>query len=95
MPSHRELPPALRLPHPSRLAPGHPRRAEILARHGAALDAGEAFYQDPATGLWVMTAQKLWQRPCCDNGCRHCPWIDLEARLRDGTPPERTESTRS
>lgn len=80
------LPAALRAPHPARLALGHPRYAEIVARHAAALDAGEAFYRDPATGLWVMTAAQLWQRPCCDHGCRHCPWLDRESRL--AAPPD-------
>jgi hypothetical protein len=75
------LPDALRAPHPARLDPAHPRYAELVALHAAALDAGEAFYVDPASGLWVMTAAKLWERPCCDNGCRHCPWVELDTRL--------------
>lgn len=62
-------------PAPSRLAPGHPRRAEILAAHAAALAAGEAMYRDPVSGLMAMTAETLASRPCCGNLCRHCPWV--------------------
>jgi hypothetical protein len=63
-------------PHPSRLAPGHPRRAEILAAHAAALDAGQAGYLDPDSGLFVLTAGFLSDRgTCCSRGCRHCPYV--------------------
>ena len=64
-------------PHPSRLSPGHPRRAAILAAHAAALDAGQAGYPDPDTGLFVLTAGFLAKRgTCCGRGCRHCPYVD-------------------
>jgi hypothetical protein len=76
----RELPLAPRSldqPHPSRLPPDHPRRAEILAAHDAALAAGEAGYADPETGLFVLTAGYLADRgTCCGRGCRHCPYVD-------------------
>ncbi|UQU66366.1 DUF5522 domain-containing protein [Couchioplanes caeruleus] len=64
-------------PHPSRLAPDHPRRAEILAAHATALDAGQAGYPDPGTGLFVLTAAFLadWGT-CCGRGCRHCPYVN-------------------
>jgi hypothetical protein len=69
------LPEERRRPHPDRLAPSHPRYAEILAAHEAALDAGEEVYVDPATGFLVLTAKRLWVRgECCGSGCRHCPW---------------------
>jgi hypothetical protein len=62
-------------PHPSRLAVDHPRRAEILAAHAAALASGEPGYLDPATGLFVQTARTLLERgTCCEQGCRHCPY---------------------
>jgi hypothetical protein len=62
--------------HPSRLPPGAPRRAEIVARHTAALDRGDAGYEDPATGLFVLTAGTLRDRgSCCGSGCRHCPYL--------------------
>jgi hypothetical protein len=67
---------ALTEPHPQRLAPGHPRRAEILARHQQALAAGQAGYLDPDTGLFVLTAGFLADRgTCCERGCRHCPYL--------------------
>jgi len=62
-------------PHPSRLAPDHPRRDEILAAHEAAMAAGEPGYDDPITGLWVFTAAYLSDRDCCESGCRHCPYV--------------------
>lgn len=63
-------------PHPSRLAADHPRRAEILARHEAALAAGEAGYTDPESGLFVLSSAYLAERgTCCDGGCRHCPYL--------------------
>jgi integral membrane protein len=61
-------------PHPARLPAPTPRREEILAVHAAALEAGEAGYADPATGLFVLTAAFLADRgTCCGRGCRHCP----------------------
>lgn len=67
---------SLREPHPSRLPLDHPRRAEILAAHDAALEAGEPGYLDPGTGLFVMTAAALAARgACCSQGCRHCPFV--------------------
>lgn len=69
------LPEELRRPSRGRLHPTHPRYAEILAAHEAALESGEPSYLDPVTGLWVWTAGYLWERgSCCDRGCRHCPF---------------------
>ena len=63
-------------PHPSRLAPDHPRRAEILAAHRAARVGGGATYVDPATGYLVLTSDELARRGiCCCQGCRHCPYV--------------------
>ncbi|MEZ5158201.1 MAG: DUF5522 domain-containing protein [Candidatus Nanopelagicales bacterium] len=63
-------------PHPDRLASDHPRRAEILAAHARAVEAGEAGYCDPDTGLFVLTAAFHVKRgTCCGNGCRHCPYV--------------------
>jgi hypothetical protein len=63
-------------PHPARLAPGHPRRSEILAAHAAAMADGDATYVDPDTGLQVLCASTLAGRgTCCDSGCRHCPYL--------------------
>jgi hypothetical protein len=64
-------------PHPSRLAPTHSGRAEILAAHAAALAEQRTGYLDPQTGLFVLTARFLAARgTCCGRGCRHCPYID-------------------
>ena len=50
-----------------------------MALHHDAVRRGENRYQDPATGLWVMTAVHLWERGyCCYSGCRHCPWIERD-----------------
>jgi hypothetical protein len=63
-------------PHPERLAPDHPQRAEILARHRAAVAAGDAGYDDPVSGLFVFTAAYHLERgSCCESGCRHCPYV--------------------
>ena len=63
-------------PHPDRLDPAHPRYDAIIARHSAAVAAGQNGYADPATGLFVLTAGFLAARgTCCDNGCRHCPYL--------------------
>lgn len=73
----RLAPRTLHEPHPSRLSPEHPRRAEIIAAHDAALAAGEAGYLDPDTGLFVLTAAFHAKRgSCCGRGCRHCPYVD-------------------
>ena len=78
------LPQGLVDPHEARLSAHHPARDEIVRLHRRAIDLGEAFYVDPQTGLWVMTAAKLWERDCCENACRHCPWVDMERRLAAG-----------
>ncbi len=63
-------------PHPSRLAPDHPRRTEILDAHRRAMSRGEPGYLDPDTGLFVLTAAHLAERQqCCGSGCRHCPYV--------------------
>jgi len=63
-------------PHPRRLAPSHPARTEILARHAAAVAARRPVYADPTSGLSVFTAVFLAGRGyCCDSGCRHCPYV--------------------
>ena len=67
----------VREPHPDRLSPDHPRRAEILDAHDAAVDAGADAYADPSSGYQVFTASFLLDRgTCCDTGCRHCPYLD-------------------
>ena len=64
-------------PHPARLPLDQPGRAQLLAAHAAAMAAGQAFYRDPLTGLYVLTAEYLANRgSCCDSGCRHCPYLE-------------------
>lgn len=65
-----------RIPHLRRLAPTHPRFAEIMARHDAAVGEGEPSYRDPVSGYAVFTGRFLAERQrCCDSGCRHCPYV--------------------
>lgn len=76
MPADRLSDRELSEPHPSRLAADHPRRQEILAAHQAAMAEGRPGYLDPDTGLFVLTADQHRRRgTCCDNGCRHCPYV--------------------
>ena len=64
------------VPHRTRLSEHNLHRAEILMRHGTALDAGLPVYADPRSGLSVFTSEFLARRGyCCDSGCRHCPFI--------------------
>ncbi|MGH1506147.1 MAG: DUF5522 domain-containing protein [Acidimicrobiales bacterium] len=63
------------LPHPDRFAPDRPDAEACLVAHAGALERGDAGYLDPTTGLFVLTADHLAARPCCERGCRHCPWV--------------------
>lgn len=72
-----DLPVDRRLPHPDRLPVDTPGYDAIIAAHEQAMTAGEDAYTDPRTGYFVMTATYLWDRgTCCDNGCRHCPYVE-------------------
>ncbi len=63
-------------PHTSRLDPSLPNYRQTLRVHELALQSGQPGYIDPQSGLYVMTAQYLLDRGfCCDNGCRHCPFV--------------------
>jgi hypothetical protein len=62
-------------PHPSRLAPSEPGYDAIMRAHREALERGESGYLDPLSGYFVFTAAYLAGRACCDNGCRHCPYV--------------------
>lgn len=75
------LPPELVDPHPERLSPERPDHEVIVAAHRGAVAAGESMYDDPMTGLSVLTARYLWDRgTCCDTGCRHCPYLPRPRR---------------
>ncbi|MBM3669902.1 MAG: hypothetical protein FJW97_07815 [Actinobacteria bacterium] len=66
-----------RTPHPSRLAPEHAHFDVIMDAHARACADGSPGYLDPITGLFTMTADYHLQRgTCCDNGCRHCPYLE-------------------
>jgi Family of unknown function (DUF5522) len=77
-PDHRPLSGRpLSEPHPSRLLPGHPHGAQILAVHAEAMARGDSGYPDPDSGLFVLTAAFLADRgTCCESGCRHCPYVE-------------------
>ena len=85
-------PDALTRPHPSRFDSARPDPGAALAAHAAAVEAGDAGYLDPATGLFVLTAAYLAGRGwCCDNGCRHCPYVGAPRATGEGRP-ERAQS---
>ena len=48
--------------------------AKALHRHALKCDPPRHTYIDPGTGYSVFTQAYLKRRPCCGNGCRHCPW---------------------
>lgn len=48
--------------------------AKALHRCAMKQDPPRDTYIDPATGYSVFTQAYLKRRPCCGNGCRHCPW---------------------
>jgi hypothetical protein len=48
----------------------------------APLVEGEDYYLEG--GLLVLTARYLLRRGyCCEQGCRHCPYKELEKRKND------------
>jgi hypothetical protein len=72
-------PNALERPHADRFPADRPEYAPAVAAHEAAVRRGEAGYIDPTNGLFVMTAQYLLERAfCCDQGCRHCPYVGAD-----------------
>ena len=48
--------------------------AKALHRRAIKLSPPRDTYIDPDTGYSVFTQAYLKRRPCCGNGCRHCPW---------------------
>jgi hypothetical protein len=69
------------VPHPDRLDPARADYVAVIEAHHSAIEAGDVGYLDPATGLFVQTARTLWQRgSCCDQGCRHCPYVERGQR---------------
>jgi hypothetical protein len=67
------------IPHPDRLDPSRQDYQAILEAHENAMAVGEPGYRDPSSGLFVLTAAWLHERnTCCDQGCRHCPYVARE-----------------
>lgn len=76
------LPAALVDPHPDRLPADAPGRGVVVAAHAAAVADDADGYVDPLTGMFAFTAAYHWAKgACCELGCRHCPWLDADARL--------------
>lgn len=76
------LPAALVEPHADRLPADTPGRDAVAAAHAAAVADGADGYVDPLTGMFAFTAAYHWAKgACCELGCRHCPWLDADARL--------------
>jgi len=60
-----------------RLPGNAPKRQDILAAHSDALERNLPGYQDPETGLFVLSAEFLAERGYfCERRCRHCPYIE-------------------
>ena len=71
------LPDRIARPHPERFSPEHPGYDAVIAAHTAAVLGDVDGYVDPVSGYWVFTARYLDERGhCCDQGCRHCPWVE-------------------
>lgn len=79
----RPMGPERLVPSPVRLDPARPDYVAVLDAHHEAILAGDPGYTDPASKLFVLTARTLWDRgSCCNQGCRHCPYVDREHRTR-------------
>jgi hypothetical protein len=61
--------------------------AKALHRHAMKATPQRDTYIDPATGYSVFTQAYLKRRPCCGNGCRHCPWghVNVPGRAKKAT----------
>ena len=71
------MPGSIPLPDPSRCDPSREDYEDIIRAHERAVTEGRATYQDPRTGLSVLTvATHLSRGTCCDSGCRHCPYLE-------------------
>jgi len=57
---------------------------KALHRHAMKQSPPRDTYIDPATGYSVFTQAYLKRRPCCGNGCRHCPYghVNVPAHFR-------------
>ena len=60
--------------------------AKALHRHAIKEEPPRDTYVDPDTGYSVFTQAYLRRRPCCGNGCRHCPWGHANVPARKKKP---------
>ena len=51
---------------------------DIEDLHRSAIENGKPMYVDPVSGYRVFTSKELGKRPCCGNGCRHCPYGSIK-----------------
>ncbi|EOD05416.1 hypothetical protein EMIHUDRAFT_199139 [Emiliania huxleyi CCMP1516] len=83
--------PPPRSSHAAALAGSGPS-ASLVALHRLAVRSQPPrdTYIDPDTGYSVFTQAYLKRRPCCGNGCRHCPWghVNVPGRRRSEAEPE-------
>jgi hypothetical protein len=70
--------------------------AMVGALHRRAVALGRDTYVDPATKYTVFSQLYLKRRPCCGNGCRHCPYghVNVPKASRAGTGAEVREDER-
>ncbi len=55
----------------------------LRTRHEEACQKGDSFYEDPISGLSVMTRVFLEARgKCCGSGCRHCPYAHESVSMK-------------
>ena len=47
---------------------------DIEDLHNEAIKENKNYYIDPGSGYKTFTSKELSKRPCCGNGCRHCPY---------------------
>ena len=64
------------------------------AMHRYAVLKAKDTYIDPASGYSVFTQVYLKRRPCCGNGCRHCPYghKNVPNRHQRGSTDSSTDS---
>ena len=69
--------------------------AMAKALHRAAVNARPPrdTYIDPDTGYSVFTHAFLKRRPCCGNGCRHCPWGHVNVPKRRDSHQDESEDS--
>jgi hypothetical protein len=64
------------------------------ALHRRAVELGRDTYVDPSTRYTVFSRLYLARRPCCGNGCRHCPYGHVNVQ-KPGAETGRAETGRA